>query len=223
MLLQLNGIGKQKISYKDHTDIQFDSLSNYMTMAKKTIAKFANKVYNGLSNKMLKDEDAIASVANAIMMADWRWDENYQNDKGTKKTKYSYRNQCAIWAIQTYATKNHTKSKKNKGLSKQIYSLNHENNDFDTGAAYHRIEDDSMLRPDEILIEKENKQILENLISDLLSLECLSARQKDYIRLYYLENHTFEKIGQKYGITREAVRQGLNKAINLIKQGVNNG
>ena len=151
MLLQLNGIGKQKISYKDHTDIQFDSLSNYMTMAKKTIAKFANKVYNGLSNKMLKDEDAIASVANAIMMADWRWDENYQNDKGTKKTKYSYRNQCAIWAIQTYATKNHTKSKKNKGLSKQIYSLNHENNDFDTGAAYHRIEDDSMLRPEEIL------------------------------------------------------------------------
>ena len=69
MLLQLNGIGKQKISYKDHTDIQFDSLSNYMTMAKKTIAKFANKVYNGLSNKMLKDEDAIASVANAIRMA----------------------------------------------------------------------------------------------------------------------------------------------------------
>lgn len=221
MLLQLNGIGKQKISYKDHADVQFDSLSNYITMAKKTIAKFANKVYNGLSNKMLRDEDAIASVANAIMMADWRWDENYQNDKGTKKTKYSYRNQCAIWAIQTYATKNHSKSKKSKGLAKQIYSLNHENNDFESGDTYHRIEDSSMLRPDDILIEKENKEILQNLINELLSFDCLTIRQKDYIRLYYLENYTFEKIGQKYGITREAVRQGLNKAINLIRQGVN--
>lgn len=221
MLLQLNGIGKQKISYKDHTDVEFDSLSNYMTMAKKTIAKFANKVYNGLSNKMLRDEDAISNVANAIMMADWRWDENYQNEKGTKKTKYSYRNQCAIWAIQTYATKNHSKSKKSKKLAKQIYSLNHENDSFETGDAYHRIEDHSMSRPDDILIEKENKEILEKLIQDLLSFDCLSARQKDYIRLYYLDNHTFEKIGQKYGITREAVRQGLNKAISLIRQGIN--
>jgi len=223
MLLQLNGIGKQKISYKNHSDIQFDSLSNYTTMAKKTISKFANKVYNGLSNKMLKDEDAISSVANAIMMADWRWDENYENEKGTKKTKYSYRNQCAIWAIQTYATKNHTKSKRAKTVTKQIYSLNHENNDFDTGDAYHRIEDESMSTPDAILIDKENKEILSSLINDLLSLECLSARQRDYIKLYYLENYTFEKIGQKYGITREAVRQGLNKAISLIKQGIQNG
>lgn len=223
MLLQLNGIGKQKISYKNHSDIQFDSLSNYMTMAKKTISKFANKVYNGLSNKMLKDEDAISSVANAIMMADWRWDENYENEKGTKKTKYSYRNQCAIWAIQTYATKNHTKSKRAKTVTKQIYSLNHENNDFDTGDVYHRIEDESMSTPDAILIDKENKEILSSLINDLLSLECLSARQRDYIKLYYLENYTFEKIGQKYGITREAVRQGLNKAISLIKQGIQNG
>lgn len=222
MLLQLNGIGKQKISYKNHSDIQFDSLSSYITMAKKTISKFANKIYNGLSHKMLNDEDAISSVANAIMMADWRWDENYENEQGTKKTKYSYRNQCAIWAIQTYATKNHNKAKKAKTSTKKIYSLNHENNDFDTGDTYHRIEDESALTPDEILINKENKEILSSLINDLLSLECLSDRQKDYIKLYYLESYTFEKIGHKYGITREAVRQGLNKAINLIQQGVKN-
>ena len=91
MLLQLNGIGNQKIQYKDHSTLKFDSLDQYMLLAKKSISKFSNQFYNGLSSKMLKDEDAIASVANAIMMADWRWDENYQNDKGTKKTKYSYR------------------------------------------------------------------------------------------------------------------------------------
>jgi DNA-directed RNA polymerase sigma subunit (sigma70/sigma32) len=40
---------------------------------------------------------------------------------------------------------------------------------------------------------------------------------KDYIKLYYIESQTFESIGNKYGITREAVRQGLNKAMNIIR------
>ena len=52
----------------------------------------------------------------------------------------------------------------------------------------------------------------------MLSLDCLSDRQKDYIRLYYFEGLTFEKIGKKYGITREAVRQGLNKAMDIIRE-----
>ena len=85
MLLQINGIGNQKIEYKDHSQLEFDSLNTYITLAKKSISKFSNQFYNGLSSKMLKDEDAISSIANAIMMADWRWDDNYQNDKGTKK------------------------------------------------------------------------------------------------------------------------------------------
>ena len=219
MLVQINGIGKQKINYKDHATIEFDSLSSYINMAKKTISKFANQIYNGLANKMLKDEDAISHVANAIMMADWRWDENYESANGTKKTKYSYRNQCAIWAIQTYVTKNHSQSKKKKNLPNETYSLNHDNGDFDSGDAYHRIEDESLSRPEDILINIENKEVLSNLIEQLLSFDCLSDRQKAYVRLYYLEGHTFEKIGKIYGITREAVRQGLNKAISLIREG----
>jgi RNA polymerase sigma factor (sigma-70 family) len=66
--------------------------------------------------------------------------------------------------------------------------------------------------------EKEDSLNFQELIDNLFSIECLTDRQKDYIRLYYLESYTFEKIGQKYGITREAVRQGLNKAIETIKQ-----
>jgi RNA polymerase sigma factor (sigma-70 family) len=218
MLLQINGIGNQKIKYKDHSSVNFDTLDNYMLLAKKSISKFSNQFYNGLSTKMLKDEDAISSVANAIMMADWRWDENYQNTKGTKKTRYSYRNQCALWAIQTYVSKNHKKHKKFKN---KIYSLDHivENNE-DT-SIHSFTQDTKSLSPEEILTNKENKEQLTSLIESLLSLECLSPRQRDYIKLYYFESYTFEKIGQKYGITREAVRQGLNKAINLIKESIN--
>lgn len=218
MILQLNGVGNQKIQYRDHSEIQFDSLDHYVTLAKKSIAKFSNQFYQGLSSKMLKDEDAISSVANAIMMADWRWDENYQNEKGTKKTRYSYRNQCALWAIQTYITKDHKKDKKFK---KKFYSLDHITASDDDSTAHHFTQDDKILSPDDILVAKEDKEELAKLIDSLLSLDCLSARQKDYIRLYYFESYTFEKIGQKYGITREAVRQGLNKAISMIKETIN--
>jgi RNA polymerase sigma factor (sigma-70 family) len=214
MLLQINGIGNQKIEYKDHETIEFDTLKNYMTMAKKTISKFANKIYTGLAQKMLKDEDAISAVANAIMMADWRWDDNYENEKGTKKNKYSYRNQCALWAIQTYASKN---SKKPKNINK-IYSLNHSIDSDDSFDAYHLTEDITTSSPEDILLESENKKVLSELIDNLLSIECLTDRQKDYIRLYYFEDYTFEKIGKKYGITREAVRQGLNKALDIIRE-----
>jgi RNA polymerase sigma factor (sigma-70 family) len=218
MLLQLNGIGNQKIKYKNHSTIQFDSLQEYILLAKKSISKFANQFYQGLSSKMLHDEDAVSAVANAIMMADWRWDENYENDKGTKKTKYSYRNQCALWAIQTYVTKDHKKDKKFK---KKVFSLDHMIEDDNESSVHSFTQDDKSLSPETILINAENKQELTNLINSLLNLDCLTARQKDYIRLYYFEAHTFEKIGQKYGITREAVRQGLNKAINIIKETVN--
>lgn len=218
MLLQINGIGNQKISYKDHKNIQFDSLDHYILLAKKSISKFSNSFYQGLSSKMLKDEDAVASVANAIMMADWRWDEDYQNEKGTKKTRYSYRNQCALWAIQTYVTKNHKKNKK----FKKVYSLDHvlENEDDNT-SAHGFTEDSRTITPELELINREDEQELKLLIDSLLSLDCLSARQKDYIRLYYFESYTFDKIGKKYGITREAVRQGLNKAISLIRGAIN--
>jgi RNA polymerase sigma factor (sigma-70 family) len=212
MLLNVCGVGKQKIKYKDHSTINFDSLSDYLLLAKKAISKLANSIYVGLAQKMLKDEDAICAVANAIMMADWRWDENYTNTQGTKKNRYSYRNQCALWAIQTYATKNNKRSK----YIDKMYSLDYDMLD-DQASIHEKIEDHSSVSPEQSLIESEYKQEISNLIKHIFELQCLSDRQKEYIRLYYIEGYTFEKIGKKYHITREAVRQGLNKSINLLK------
>lgn len=209
MLLQIHGIGEQKLTYKDHTSIKFDDLKTYLLLAKKAISKFGPKFYNGLSSKMLKDEDAVASIANAIMMADWRWDENRTGMNGAKKTKYSYRNQCALWAIQTYVSKSHKHNNKTK-----VYSLDYSDDDTDfRGLSADR----TSSRPDLIVMEQEEKDNIKDLVQQMLSLNSLSDRQKDYIRLYYFESQTFEQIGKKYGITREAVRQGLNKAIETIR------
>lgn len=215
MFLQLSGIGDQKISYKDHSSIEFETLDIYLLLAKKAISKFGNSMCSGLSSRMLKDEEAIANIASAIMMADWRWDENYKNKNNTKKTKYSYRNQCAIWAMQTYLTKNYKHKKKTK---KKVYSLDFNfANDESVSSVYDIICNNSCESPENILIAKEEKENLINAINSLLDSNFLSDRQKDYINLYFFEGQTFEQIGRKYDITREAVRQGLNKALQLIR------
>lgn len=212
MLLQLEGIGNQKINYKDPNTVEFSNLDEYITLAKKSISKFANRFYSGLSAKMLKDEDAIASVTNAIIMADWRYDENYEGNNGAKKTKYSYRNQCALWAIQTYVTK---KYKKNQQSSK-VYSLNYSNKEEDDDS-YNYIVDSRSKTPEQEILAKEKKEKMSSLINSLLSSKCISSKQSEYIKLYYFEDYTYEQIGQKFNLTREAIRQSINKALSIIR------
>lgn len=214
MLVNIVGIGKQKIEYRDHNEIEFDNLSTYLNLAKKSISKFANRYYNGLAVKMLKDEDAIADVANAIIMADWRYDENHEGKDGQKKTRYSYRNQCAIWAIQTYVTKSH--GKKSKSLkNKKVYSLDYAK---EGDASFLSCVIDQKHRdPASLILDKENKEKLSNLINELLSISPISDKQKDFIKMYYFDGYTFEQIGKKFNLTREAIRQSINKALSLIR------
>lgn len=209
----MNGIGKQKIKYKDPNSVKFDTLDHYLVLAKKAISKFANNTFNGLSSKMIKDEDAISFIANSIMMADWRWDENYVNATGTKKSRYSYRNQCAIWAIQTYAKQFY--SKKQKILSQHL-SLDHTTDDSSLIHTY--IADKNSKNPLDLLIEKETTEDLKDIIKNLLTTSNLSEKQKEYIKLYYFDGLTLDKIGKQFNITREAVRQNLSKALNSIRE-----
>ena len=192
---------------------EYDSLPSYMNLAKRMISKFAPKFYKNLAYEMLNNEDAISDIANAIMTADWKYDsERTGKSTGKKKTKYSYRNQCALWAIQTYVTKNY---KKNKNTSK-VYSLNY-NNSENEDDAYNYIVDNRTKTPEQIILEKEKHEEVSKLIRLLLSSELLTKNQSEYIKLYYFENCTYEQIGQKFNLTREAIRQSINKALSVIR------
>lgn len=205
-------IGKQKISYKDHKNIQFESLNFYTNLAQKVIAKMSPKFSSGLSKQMLKDEDAISFVANAIMMGDWRWKEK-EDDTQPHKNLYSYRNQCAIWAIKTYITKQY-KTKHNTKKINITHSLNYDLNDINLENI---IADNGQNEPIDIIINNENYEICNDLISKLLDSGFVSERQKEYIKLYYFENMTLAKIGDRFNITREAVRQSIKTAIKKIR------
>jgi len=184
-----------------------EDLSTYISLAKKTISKFAPKFYNGLSSEMLKNEEAISDVATAIMYADWRFDPNRVGTSGQQKTLYSYRNQCAIWAIQTYIT---NKYKKHKCLSI-------DNNIDDEGTHAQLICDPKQTDPASIAIQNETERNLTDTIDLLMNSAPLSDKQKQQIYMYYFEEKTLSEIGKEFDVSREAVRQNIKRGLELIR------
>lgn len=187
---------------------QFDSLSTYISLAKKTISKFAPKFYNGLSQEMLMSDEAVSDVATALMYADWRYDDNRVGKTGMKKTKYSYRNQCAIWAIKTFITNKYKSGPK-------VRSIHNMKDDEEISLD---IPDLSQRQPIDILIENEHNGILHDGLDLLLNNELLSTKQKEQIKMYYYDDMTLSEIGKKFGISREAVRQNIKRGLSIIKQ-----
>jgi RNA polymerase sigma factor (sigma-70 family) len=190
-------------------DKQFDSLDTYIHLAKKTISKFGPKFYNGLSSEMLQNSDAVSDVATAIMYADWRFDPSRKGKSGQQKTLYSYRNQCAIWAIKTYIT---NKYKKRKDMS---LDFDRDDESFSLNATTVDAKNPSPLS---ILIEKEETENLSKNIQALLNTNIISDKQRDQIKMYYFDNETLSSIGEKYGVSREAIRQNIKRGLDTIKQ-----
>lgn len=210
-MIDIVNIGNQKTSYNDKDTIEFESLKFYLTLAKKSISKFADQICPGSAKKMLNSEDAIANIANGIMMADWRWDKDRKGHHGQSKTRYSYRNQCAIWAIQSYVTRQYGKKRKNIKALISLDQAHHEDlcvKDMVPSNNIPAIDD---------MINKEESSILKDDIQTILNSGILTDRQVEYIKLYFFENLTLEQIGKRFNITREAVRQGLNKAYSTLR------
>ena len=188
---------------------QYDSLSTYISLAKKTISKFGPKFYNGLSLEMLQNEEAISDIATALMYADWRFDENRVGKTGLKKTKYSYRNQCALWAIKTYVT-NKYKSRKHLSLDRTLGESSDDNGyDYTISGSQ---------TPDNIIMKEEEETILSDTINSLLASDLLSEKQRQQIKMYYFDNYTLSKIGKHFGVSREAVRQNIKRGLDTIRE-----
>lgn len=204
-MIDIGGIGDQKIAYKNHGDIEFLTMSEYILIAKKIISKIG-----GAHKKYLQDDDVISYIANAIMMADWRWDQNYKSKDGRKKNQYAYRNQCGIWAIRTLLSK--------KKKMPKMYSLEESIKDSDSRNNLDFIIDKKNNNPSSIIENSEYKQTLKQDMQNLLNSDILSDKQRQYIELYYYQNKTLAEIGEIFGLTREAVRQNIVKAIKKLKE-----
>ena len=184
-------------------------LDTYIILAKKIISKFAPSFYAGLRYELLSNEDAISDIASAIMVGDWRWDENRSGFEGKSKTKYSYRNQCGIWAIKTYLSNKYKKHNIH-------YSIDNIDSEYDINYAT-SISDKEEYDPSIVAEEKERKEIIKENVNNLLSSGIVTDKQKQQIEKYYFEDKTLSEIGQEYGVTREAIRQNIQKGLYKIK------
>jgi len=189
---------------------KFENLSVYLGLAKKTISKFAPQFYPGLRMELLNNDDAVSDIAHAIMQADWKWDANRKGHEGKTKSQYSYRNQCAIWAIKTYISQKY--KKKNSSLSLDTVITDDEGNTFAQS-----LHDNSSNDPYILVSEKEQSDNLKTIINRLISSDLLTEKQRQQIRMYYFEDKTLLEIGNKFGVTREAIRQNIQKGINRIR------
>lgn len=188
---------------------EYSDLVEYIDMAKKTIRAFSNKICPGICKQMANSEDAIADIAYAMMCADWKYDSDRKGKISNKtKTKYSYRNQCAIWAIQTYIK---------KYLKSQLYINNILSAEDDCNFA-DILEDHNQIEPVDEIINQEKTEIESELLRNIFNSNILSDTQKEKLKLYYIEGLSLAKIGKKYGVTREAIRQNIKNSISKIQE-----
>jgi RNA polymerase sigma factor (sigma-70 family) len=187
---------------------QYESLEFYLNLAKKMVTKFSPSF---IRKELLNSDESISEIAEAIMTADWRWDPDRSGHNGQKKTNYSYRNQCGIWAIKTIITK------KYKNKTNNTISLNEKltkDIEKDILSVFISDKNDDPAKIAENLEEKNN---IKQYISDIFNSDILSDKQKIQIYDYYINDRTLAEIGLEHGVTREAIRQNIQKGINKIK------
>lgn len=192
---------------------KFETMDTYILLAKKIISKFAPNFYSSLRTELLSNEDAIADIASSLMTADWKWDKNRVGHNGQSKTRYSYRNQCGIWAIKSYVSNKY--KKKNRRFSIDNIS------DSDMKTFSSHIVDRSLCDPQQIVEKEEDQKVLKTTIDSYLNSKAITEKQKNQIRKYYFEDKTLIEIGKEYGVTREAIRQSIQKGIKNIKEYAN--
>jgi RNA polymerase sigma factor (sigma-70 family) len=69
-------------------------------------------------------------------------------------------------------------------------------------------------RPDSILIEEEDRVMLDSMIQS----PQLTDQQRKYINDYYLDNMTLQQIADEAGSSREAVRQTIERGMTKIRR-----
>ncbi len=100
-------------------------------------------------------------------------------------------------------------------LSSRHLSVDEPINDEDANTLMDVIENNQQVAPDQELITESLKVEIKN------ALETLSSREREVIKLYFGidEDHplTLEEIGERFGLTRERVRQIKEKGIHRLR------
>jgi RNA polymerase sigma factor (sigma-70 family) len=97
-------------------------------------------------------------------------------------------------------------------------SLNFTSSDDNDSISYHdTIADNRQPEPVDILIENEYNENIKYDLEVLLDSGIISDKQKQQLKMYYMEDMTLSQIGKVFGVSREAIRQNIKRAIENIR------
>jgi RNA polymerase sigma factor (sigma-70 family) len=194
---------------ENYNSNDFMSLTEYVTAAEKAVRYFMPLLKPEMTKYVVKDEDVISCVAYAMMLADWKWEE------GRGRTRRSYRNDYACYALRAYIVR---KSQfKNKfgnilSLDKELSDMSERKLKFSE-----TLVDKSMRTPIEIICGTK----YENDLQRIMNCNTLNEREQFCLREYYFEHKTYDEIGSILGITKQRVHQNLNDAKRKIQEEIN--
>lgn len=197
---------KKKLPNTD--DVAFSSLDQYILIAKKVVCRHADRMRPGLSTEILKNEDAIANIAHAIMMADWQF-----NGKGTLN---GWRSQKGRWALMGYIRRSKRRNETSAvSLDAQISSTNVFRHDSD--ANFHSSVSSNVMTPDDEVSEKEKQETFKSILLEMMDEASLSTRQREMIQLHYLQDISVAEIVDNHnGSSRQNVHQLLQKGMTAL-------
>lgn len=153
--------------------------------------KIAYKIINGLikQNNTLKNLYKNQDLLNEIIHAIMMADWKF-NGNGNK---FGYRKQCVIWAIGSYF-------KSQKSFNNKMYHLSQCKG--------------KIAVPDDRLYPNQNHN---EDFNEILQKSGLSKIQKEYMYLRYYHDWTYQKIGDKFGVSKQEIQQSIQRAIDKLR------
>ena len=163
------------------------TLKEYLLGARKLLSLYGYRCHKN-------DEDAISSVASAMIMADETWD-------GCRSSKDTWRFNQAKFAIMKLKTKH--QNKRNLLSLDYVVSCDKDKNVVLSDILENKSSGNNMADSFHQVMEYAKKR--------------LSPRQYECLRLYYQEDLNLEEIGRMLNVTKQAVSLSIKKGIEIIR------
>lgn len=188
---------------KTYDTAEMSDLDQYLTIARKVIASYAPKIKYGLAEDMLSNEDAVANVAHAIMMADWQF-----NGQGSR---FGFRKDRAQFAIRNYV------SRRAKEFKKRTLSFD---STIDATKSSSSFRDTMVSYYDSPIAKIENQELINKIlekIEDMTDKGTISSLALSYIKMHYVDGLSMQEIADQKHVSRQSVHDLINRSLKTIK------
>lgn len=194
--IDIVNVGNKTKALHEYDNKDFGTLDEYLEIARRTIVSYAGEIRLGLADEMLKNEDAVANVAHAVMMADWHFDG--------RGDKFGFRKQRIKWAIRNYITR-----KTHRQYTTTIDGGGH---------CAMSLKDTEANMPDVNI----NREEMATSLHKLLDSGSISKQAASYLRQYYLEGSCLQQIADRRGVTKQGVQQLITSSLRVLKETITN-